>query len=647
VDTARAFFDEFPRTIGFSLGQNDNWGFCECDACRKMNEGTPYDARGKRNYSPVYFDFLNRACAELEKTHPGRKLGSLIYVSGTMTPPPFKLHPNAVGYIPNDRSRFHYDPVFRKHEEAYLSAWAEKGGTLGIYEWHFGSGFLIPHLALKSLKESLSLAYDKSIRAYYGEEYPNWGLEGPRTYITARLLWDIRKDPDALLDDYCRNYFQEAATPMRHYYDALEEIWNSQPRQNAEPFITYLLGGREQFALFPPSVLNRCARYLADAAALAKDATVQERVRTVRHSFQVTEYYGLREFLYQGISVADLLTPETFPVLVNTMNSMHYLTLALRRHMNAHIINNPYTFHEGLCSRRGKTPRPNVIPLDSNYCDIGAQVAGVLARLESESRKGEKGQAPLGLTEALLKRFEEVSQLLRTPDPQWLKEAEGPAWETLDSRIRMYLAASAVVPRLAAAPVIDGTIKDGEWGQAPALGGFQCFRAQGKPKQGDTTVRIGYDDQALYVAYRCQEEDVKHLIARCEKRDTGVWDDDAADFVVLPAGTPKEDFRHYIINAIGALYDARGSGPGSAEWNGTIRLAVGKDENTNTWTVETAIPHADLGKAPAPGEVWRAQFGRINSFSVGGDQQTMEFSSWCFTPSGFNNADYLGVLLFQ
>ncbi|MDP6110260.1 MAG: hypothetical protein QGG53_00205, partial [Planctomycetota bacterium] len=69
---------------------------------------------------------------------------------------------------------------------------------------------------------------------------------------------------------------------------------------------------------------------------------------------------------------------------------------------------------------------------------------------------------------------------------------------------------------------------------------------------------------------------------------------------------------------------------------------TGKDEKTGTWILEMAIPWRDFGRAPESGTVWRAQFGRIQPLA--GKE---ELSCWAPSPEGFNNADYLGVLLFE
>ena len=645
VDTARDYFDRFPVAVGFSLGQNDCWGFCQCDGCLKMNGAVSYDACGKRNYSPICFKFMNMACEELEKTHPGKKLGCLIYGSGTRTPPPFKLHPNVVGYIPNDRSRFAFDPGFRKEEQEYLEAWSQKADTLGIYEWHYGNGFLVPRLQLKSTQAMLKFGYSKGVKAYYAEEYPNWGLEGPKTYITARLLWDVDANVEALLDDFCEKFFEDAARPMRRYYAALEEAWNSQPIRKAPFICTYLLGQRAQFDIFTLGLLEQCAGCLDEAAKLAKSTLVQQRLATIRESFRVSQYYAERESVFNSIQVGEEQTPETFAEIVDNMNRMACTTFALRRHMNARIHDDPYTFYSGLWPKRDRSwSKPVVWGMGPYYCEIGAKIAGALVRAESRRRKAGEKLSQERLAAALGPAFEALSTCMREPDPKFPRENEGPAWPSLRDLIPKYIKACALVPRLAAAPAIDGKAGEKEWASAAELIDFVTLGKGASPKFL-TTVRVGYDDRALYVAYLCQEESVANLIARCNQRDSAVWEDDAVDFVILPAGVAKKDFAHFIINNIGAFYDARGAA--GSDWNAEFAAATGKDEKANTWTVEASIPWATIGQRPKSGEIWRAQFGRINPFGSGGSKRFREFSSWCFSPTGFNNADYLGVLLFE
>ncbi|MBT4819051.1 MAG: hypothetical protein HON70_25310, partial [Lentisphaerae bacterium] len=132
--------------------------------------------------------------------------------------------------------------------------------------------------------------------------------------------------------------------------------------------------------------------------------------------------------------------------------------------------------------------------------------------------------------------------------------------------------------------------------------------------------------------------DVNNRAAVYDKRDAAVWNDDSADFAIVPPKWPKDKFYHYIINAKAAVYDAMDG----KQWNSKLRVATGIDEQGNSWILEIAIPWQDFSRTPEPGQVWRAQFGR-SDWSDG----KCEPSSWAPTQGGLNNGDYMGIMLFE
>ena len=651
VDAARKYFNEYPAAIGFSMGQNDMFGFCECEACTKANAGAGYHKlTGKRNYSPVYFTFLNKVCRELTKTHPEKKLGCLIYASGTSVPPPFELHPNIVGYVqPNDISRYHFDKRFREWTDEQFDIWSKKLKTIGVYTWRHGRQVYIPKLELKSFEEYLRMTYQHGARGYYGEEYPNWGVDAPKTYITARLLWNIEDRAEVLLNDFCTKSFEEAAVPMGKFYDLLEKTWNEQIPYDAPILNEYMQGRREQFSLYTPAVVEQARGFLDDALRMAKDEKARRRILQVKKCFRLTEYYALREFTYRNMEIPDALTPEKFAELIAGLNSMQHTTYGILALIHGQYQDDFYSFYQGLIhNRQYRNRRPMLLGMDHYYYQMSSEIVGNLVR--SQVRKGQQ-QTQSEIGASLRAKVDEVTQLM-TKDEAGKEEGRSrltievePAWSIVKERLDHYVQATAVVSRMEKAPAIDGVAEEAEWGQTPALELTHNLSPKGRgiKIKNKTRVRVGYDEEAIYIGYIC-EDDVANLVVRYDQRDSAVWRDDSIDFVLLPVGVSKEDFYHFIVNSVGACWDGIGQ---SKDWDGDTKMAVGKSRPTNTWTVEVAIPWTTLGRKPVSGEIWRAQFGRTNTGNTGGRVEDMDFSGWSPSDAGFNNADSLGILLFE
>jgi hypothetical protein len=87
----------------------------------------------------------------------------------------------------------------------------------------------------------------------------------------------------------------------------------------------------------------------------------------------------------------------------------------------------------------------------------------------------------------------------------------------------LFLAPSFESPHLQAArvsapPVIDGSLDDAAWSQAPATSAFvQKFPNERVAPTERTTMRVLYDDDAVYIAFDCEQTHspiVEHLSRR-------------------------------------------------------------------------------------------------------------------------------------
>ena len=631
VKAASDFFGRFPGNCSFSLGVNDNYGYCECDKCLKLNGGIAYAADGKRNYSPMYFRFVNGICQRLEKEYPDKLLGGLIYVSGTMTPPPFPVHRNFVGYMPNDRSRYLFDRDFRRKEKAFLASWAAKCKTLGIYEWFFGSGYEIPRFYPHTVQAVLKDGHQLGVRGFYAEAYPHWGLDGPRLYIACKLLWNVDADVDALLDDYCAKSFGAAREPMKQYFRKLEACWVGQPVRTRDPFICcYLRKVPAQLGVYPLPAAEQCGKLLERAARLADTDIARKRVAAIRDSFGVTRYYVERQAIYDRLEVTPGLDGLALSELVHNLNAMHHLSVSHARHTAAHIRGKVYTLYGGQAWRFRS--------MEPCYSRLGARIVAALIEAQKADKPG-LGATGQHLRGALTERFAAIAQRAAALERDG---AMGPAWPKLADSVRRFTRCTTIIPSMKTPPTIDGTAGKDEWQGAEELSGFELLKGKGPVKHA-TTVRIGFDERSLYAAFTCPEASMKHLLQRYRERDTAVWQDDAVELLVLPAGAEPADFYHFIVNSLGAVYDAHA---GSGTWNGSATIAATQNAQANTWTMEIAVPWKDLGGRPAAGELWRANFCRDNPEPAAA-HGTGEWSSWCPSFAGFNSPEYFGLLLFR
>ena len=97
----------------------------------------------------------------------------------------------------------------------------------------------------------------------------------------------------------------------------------------------------------------------------------------------------------------------------------------------------------------------------------------------------------------------------------------------LSAIVLLAAAASAELSaqRASAPPVIDGAIEAEEWDGAAASEAFvQKFPREGAEPSETTTLRLLYDDDAVYVAFECKQKSAP-IVARLGRRDSLVPSD--------------------------------------------------------------------------------------------------------------------------
>ncbi|HNT34287.1 MAG TPA: sugar-binding protein, partial [bacterium] len=190
------------------------------------------------------------------------------------------------------------------------------------------------------------------------------------------------------------------------------------------------------------------------------------------------------------------------------------------------------------------------------------------------------------------------------------------------------------VPRIATSPLIDGRVTTAEWGSAAKVDPF-VDADSGTGVQAQTQVYLAHDGQTLYIAFRCFEPQMDQLQTVVADRDGTLWNDDCVE-VFLDVAGKRESFAHFIVNPIGAQYDAMGS---DASWNCRWLALTGREQDA--WTVEVSIPVAELGvKSIKPADLWFGNFCRSRHAGS-------ELSSWNRTGASFASPKSFGALIFD
>ncbi len=183
---------------------------------------------------------------------------------------------------------------------------------------------------------------------------------------------------------------------------------------------------------------------------------------------------------------------------------------------------------------------------------------------------------------------------------------------------------------------INGLLDEGIWTRTPETTSFAWY---GKAELADvqTSLQWAYDDTHLYIAVMCDEPTMNRLTPVSQPRDAhAVFQGETIEIFVDP---DHDHGRYYqiAVNAAASIYDSHGTDPA---WSADVKAAtrLGAD----TWTMEVAVPWADLKTEPKPGAIVGVNACRDRY--LGPDKQ---WSNWSRTQGGFHDPARFGHLVLS
>lgn len=275
IENIKKYLSTRPNQQSISLVQNDCGCFCECANCIKANGGKHYSK------SEVYFKWVNAVAEGVSKAYP-----KIVFVAGayveTQAPPSFKLHKNVLALLTQDLFA-NTDPATMKAKKAYFKKWSSKASMLGVWDYAWGHGYVMPRVYFKIHAEMIKFLYDNNCRLYFSENECQDAKEGPKGYLVNKLIWDVNCNVDKVLDEwYLAAGGKKAAPYLKKYYAVWEKFWTS-PRIKKTPWYqnlhnvymrwgenTHMYGADEKIIQETTSLMRK---------AVANAVTPQEKTR--------------------------------------------------------------------------------------------------------------------------------------------------------------------------------------------------------------------------------------------------------------------------------------------------------------------------------------------------------------------------------
>ncbi len=167
------------------------------------------------------------------------------------------------------------------------------------------------------------------------------------------------------------------------------------------------------------------------------------------------------------------------------------------------------------------------------------------------------------------------------------------------------------VPKLSAAPTLDGHLSEGVWAEAALIDSFtQTEPDEGSPASERTEVRIGYDEKKLYFGVRCYQSEPEKIVAITMERDARLAHDDSIQ-IVLDTFLDRKNAFFFAVTPLGTQRDALVRNEGdeiNLAWDGIWDTATSRD--AEGWSAEIAIPFRTLRFPKQAVHTWGFNFRR-------------------------------------
>ncbi len=177
------------------------------------------------------------------------------------------------------------------------------------------------------------------------------------------------------------------------------------------------------------------------------------------------------------------------------------------------------------------------------------------------------------------------------------------------------------------------------WADLPALPPFTLADGSG-PAAQQTTARVGYDSQALYVRFDCDDHDIWGNYAQ---RDDPIYDEEVVELFIAPGSADPVRYFEFEVSPNGVLLDAKVYNPTSQRaelevdigWDcPNLRWQAGRDDAASHWWAVLVVPWAAIAPPGELPQIWRANLYRIERPR----NDEPEFSCW--SPTMTNPADF-------
>lgn len=296
IEHAKDYFHKYPSVDTFPCSPEDNFDFCQCENCVKLDPAglTP---EGLPLLTDRVVAFANEVARGIRGEFPDKTVGIYAYNNFTLPPQNVKPEENVMVHI----TRMNYDLLrllprqendSSSHFVRLVEAWRKLTPNIYLYEYnplYWAGGLFFPNYL--EFAEAEKFFRDKGVLGFRSDpgELPFRNkINFMNDYLAMRVAVDSKIEPKQELAEICDSLFGPAGKAMIRYYKIMAKVTDKNPVPEG-----FLGGGIRYFhRMFTPGMMKEGAEALAQAKNdVGQDPTLKKRLRMVDLGHRYLENY--------------------------------------------------------------------------------------------------------------------------------------------------------------------------------------------------------------------------------------------------------------------------------------------------------------------------------------------------------------------
>ena len=259
----------------YSLSQNDNFSFCQCQKCTAIAE--QYGGQ-----SGLMVWFVNQVADAVRDEFPDKFVGTFAYQYTRQPPKGIVPRNNVVIRLCSIECCFaHPLTAGCPQNQAFMNdmeRWAEIAPHLFIWDYIVDyAQYIAPWPNFQVLGPNIkAFRKNKAIGIYEEAQYQSNGaeFEEMKAWVTTKLLWNPLLDTDSLVQVFIDGYYGKAAPMVMDYYRLCQSL--------IKPDLHFGIYIRENHPIYSDEFVEKAFALLDNALQTAEDEETRNRVERVR-----------------------------------------------------------------------------------------------------------------------------------------------------------------------------------------------------------------------------------------------------------------------------------------------------------------------------------------------------------------------------